>query len=136
MVINIMAATSRLGPRVIDELLNSGVPSEQIIASIRELDKAQFLKDRGISLRLADYENQDTLLEAFMDSDVLLLIPTLAHVENRIRQHNNAIQAAKKAQVNRVVFAGFMTASVDSKFAVAPFMLYAESKFLQTMWKN
>jgi NAD(P)H dehydrogenase (quinone) len=128
MKINIMAATSRLGQRIIDELLKSGVPSDRIIASVRDLKKAQFLADKGIALRLADYENKQTLLEAFKDTDVLLLIPTLAHVEDRIRQHYNAIQAAKQTQVQRVVFAGFMTASVDSKFAVAPFMLYAESK--------
>jgi NAD(P)H dehydrogenase (quinone) len=123
-----MAATSRLGLRVIDELLKSGVPSGQIIASVRDLEKAQYLADKGVSLRLADYEKKETLQDAFKDTDVLLLIPTLAHVEDRIRQHCNAIEAAKEAQVHRVVFAGFITASVDSEFQVAPFMLYAESK--------
>jgi len=128
MIVNVMPASSRLGQYVINELLKLGVTADQIVASVRNIEKAQFLADKGISIRLADYDKKESLQMAFKGTDVLLLIPTFAHVEERIIQHFNAIEAAKSAKIKRVIFAGFMTASLESKFEIAPFMLYAESK--------
>jgi NAD(P)H dehydrogenase (quinone) len=65
---------------------------------------------------------------AFQDTDVLLLIPTLAPVEHRVQQFFQALEAAKAAGVKRVVFSSFATAVPESKFYVSPFYMYAESK--------
>jgi NAD(P)H dehydrogenase (quinone) len=128
MITNVMPASSRLGRYVIDQLLKLGVRADQIIASVQNTEKAQFLADKGIKIRFADYNRKDTLQDSFKDTDVLLLISTFAKVEERILQHFNAIEAAKKTNVKRIVFAGFLATSLDSEFQVTPFMLYAESK--------
>lgn len=128
MKINIIGATGRLGSKVIEALLERGVGPSDLIASVRTPEKAAGHAERGLEVRRADYDDYDSLEEAFQGTDVLLLIPSTAAVEPRIQQHANAVRAAKAAGVGRIVFAGVATASPESLFEVAPFILYAESK--------
>jgi NAD(P)H dehydrogenase (quinone) len=128
MKINVMGATGQLGRKVIQKLLDQGARAQDLIASVRSLEKAKDLADRGVVIRHADYDDPASLLVAYQESDVLLLIPSLASIEPRIMQHNNALEAAKEAGVKRVAFTSFTAAKPDSKFFVATFMLYAESK--------
>lgn len=122
---NILGATGQLGRKVVGELLSRGVTP---IASVRHPEKAGDLADRGIEVRHADYEQPASLHAAFRDDEVLLLIPTTAAIEPRIQQHHNALEAARSAGIGRVVFASFMAATPESRFLIAPFLLYAESK--------
>jgi len=132
MIINVIGATGNLGSRVIDALLKQGAAPETLIASVRNPEKARPLAEKGVSVRLADYEDRESLVEAFADTDVLLLIPSSAAVEPRILQHHNAVTAAIEAGVQRIVFASFEAAEPTSQFLVAPFMLYAESTIRQS----
>lgn len=128
MKVNVIGATGQLGRKVIGELLKQGAVPTDLIASIRSPDKARDLAEQGVDVRRADYDDPPSLHEAFQGTDLLLIIPSLAHVEQRILQHFNALEAAKQSKVKRVVFASFMAATPTSKFLIAPFMLYAESK--------
>ncbi|REJ65675.1 MAG: SDR family NAD(P)-dependent oxidoreductase [Planctomycetota bacterium] len=125
MVINVTAATGQLGRKVVRELLDS---SDEIVATVRSPDQATDLANRDVEIRRGDYDEPESLHNAFRSTDVLLLIPSIAPVERRVQQHFNALQAAKEAGVTRVVFAGFMAAEPNSKFHIAPYLLYAESK--------
>lgn len=65
--------------------------------------------------------------QAFRSTE-LLLIPTLAPIEARVLQHSRAVDAARACGVGRIALASFFAAEPSSKFLIAPFMLYAESK--------
>lgn len=125
MIVNVTAATGQLGRRAVQALLDKSI---DVVATVRNPDKARGILGSGVTIRRGDYEAPETLVKAFADSDVLLLIPSAVPVEQRIRQHFNALQAAKQAGVKRVVFASFMAATPASRFDIAPFLLYAESK--------
>ena len=128
MKINVLGATGQLGRKVVQALLDGGAAPEDLIASARSPEKASDLAERGVDVRRADYDEPDTLREAFRDTDVLLLIPTSVPVEPRVLQHAHALEAAREAGVRRVAFASISAAEPTSVFLVAPFILYAESK--------
>lgn len=128
MKINVTAATGQLGTKAVHALLEQGVAADDIVVSVRSPQKADEFAQKGITVRHADYEKPDTLVTAFRDTDILLLIPSSAPVEPRVMQHYHALEAAKSTGVNRIVFASFMAATPTSKFLIAPFLLYAESR--------
>lgn len=133
MKINVLGASGQLGQKIVQALLDQGAAPEDLIASVRTVEKAAKLKEAGIEVRYADYDKPETLVEAFAGTDVLLLIPSLAMVEPRIIQHHNAVEAAKQAGVKRVAFSGLVSAAFpDSKFVITPFEQYAEIKLRQS----
>ncbi len=126
--INVFGATGGLGSRVVDALLGRGLPPEDLIACSRSPDKIQRFKHLGIDIRRADYEVPETLSGALEGTDVLMLIPSASDVEPRIVQHSNILDAARSARVKRVVLASSSAARMDSKFLIAPYLVYAESR--------
>jgi NAD(P)H dehydrogenase (quinone) len=47
-------ATGQLGQSVIENLLKR-VPADQIVASVRDPDKAAYLADKGVKVRRGDF---------------------------------------------------------------------------------
>ena len=125
MTVFVTAATGALGGKIVDRLTGGDAT---VIAGARNPDRADALRGTVAEVRRCDYDDPASMRTAFEGVDVLMLIPSLAAVEPRIRQHADTLAAAKAAGVNRVVFASFMAAEPDSRFHVAPFLLYAESK--------
>src|SRR5438132_12248633 len=101
MSIVVTAATGHLGTLVLDELLQR-VPAGQIVAVARDAGKAAPIADLGIEVRIADYNDPDTLAKAFDAGDTLLLISGLE--PNRREQHLAVIAAAKDAGVARIAY--------------------------------
>ena len=132
MKINVIGATGQLGGRVVKELLRQGGPDDRVIVSARNPAKARGLFEDRVEVRQADYDALDTMQSSFAGCDVAVLIPTFAPVEARIQQHAAALAAAKAAGVARVVFSSVSTATVESEFIVAPFIVYAECKLRQS----
>ena len=132
MKINVIGATGNLGRLIMEELLKQGAAPSDLIASVRTPEKAAFLAEQGIEVRRANYDDYESLEAAFQGTDVLLLIPSFAAAEPRVVQHGNAVHAAEAAGVKRLVFAGVSTATTESLFRIAPFILYAESKIRQS----
>jgi NAD(P)H dehydrogenase (quinone) len=128
-MINIMCAGGRLGLRVTQCLLNQGAAPNNLIASLRTPDKVKHLAELGVTVRHADYDDPDSLRSAYQGTEVLFLIPSSAPVEPRVRQHYNALEAAKQAGIKRIIFASSAPAGfLDSRFVITPFLLYAESR--------
>lgn len=118
-MIFISAATSQLGQHTIKTLLNKGIPASNIVAGIRDPQKAQSLKDLGLELRTFDYQQPETLEAALQGVEKFLLISS-GSFDNRQQQHLNAIQAAQKAGVQHIVYtsilnAGDMALAADHK---------------------
>jgi NAD(P)H dehydrogenase (quinone) len=93
-----------------------------IIAATRTPEKLADFKDRGVITRYADFEDPDSLSQAFQGVDRLLLISTDAINEpgQRIRQHRNAVKAAEQAGVSHVVYTSIINPGPDSPAFVAP----------------
>lgn len=128
MSINIAGGTGALGSRIVQSLLDQGAAPQDLIVSARNPAKAARFAELGVSVREADYTRPETLGPAFSDTDVLMLVPSMDHVEPRIVQHANAMSAANASGVKRVVITSFGAGRTDSKFLMAPYYLYAESK--------
>lgn len=117
MTIAITGATGRLGRLVISSLLESGVPASDLVAAVRSPEKAADLQALGITVRQADYNNLQTLVEAFDGVDRLLLISS-SEVGSRADQHRNAIDAASRAGVPWIAYTSILAAD-NSGMALA-----------------
>ena len=85
--------------------------------------KHKALKNKGITLRVGDYTNYDSLVSTFQGVDKLLLVSSSDRgpVENRTAQHLNVIRAAKEAQVEQIVYTSFMRKPGFEESAIAAF---------------
>ncbi|WJV64580.1 SDR family oxidoreductase [Pectobacteriaceae bacterium C52] len=110
-MIAITGATGQLGHLVINILLKT-IPPDQIIAAVRNPDKASELAAQGVIVRLADYNRPETLEAAFVGVDKLLLISS-SEVGQREKQHKAVIQAAKKAGVGLIAYTSLLHADTS-----------------------
>ena len=128
MTIAVLGAAGHLGRRIVAALLDRGIAPEDLCACVRTPDKAVGLWQANVVIRAADYDDPKSLVAAFADSEIVVLVPTFAPVEHRVGQYGNAVAAAVAAGVRRLVFVGFAAAQPNSRFLIAPFMLYAEAR--------
>jgi NAD(P)H dehydrogenase (quinone) len=106
----ITGASGHLGRLVVDQLLAAGEPAAQIVATGRDVDKLQDLARAGVTVRRADFADPATLDEAFTGADTLLLVSTTT-VGERFDNARNAIDAAARAGVSKVVYTSILNAS-------------------------
>jgi NAD(P)H dehydrogenase (quinone) len=109
MKIGITGATGQLGRLVVSKLKEK-VPANNIIALVRSTGKAA---DLGVEAREADYDQPETLETALNGIETLLLISS-SEVGKRATQHQNVINAAKKAGVKRIVYTSLLHADTTS----------------------
>jgi NAD(P)H dehydrogenase (quinone) len=102
MKVIVTGASGQLGRLVAEHLLDRLSPSEVILVSRRPHALADFA-DRGVEVRRGDFDEPDSLREAFAGGERMLLISTMA-VGQRFEQHRNAIEAAEAAGVQHVVY--------------------------------
>ncbi|OGX90991.1 SDR family oxidoreductase [Hymenobacter coccineus] len=116
----ITGATGQLGHATIQALLPK-VPPQEIVAVVRDPQKAAALSLLGVQVRQGDYNDPASFGAAFQGVDTVLLIST-SETENelRIRQHRQAIDAAQQAGVRHVVYTSITNPSPDSRFAASP----------------
>jgi NAD(P)H dehydrogenase (quinone) len=103
MSVVVTGATGHLGRLVVENLLDSGVPADQVVAVGRRTDVVADLRERGVQVRRADLADRGSLDEAFRGADAVLLVSG-TEVGRRVAQHANAIDAAKAAGVGRIVY--------------------------------
>jgi len=73
MKILVTGATGKLGSKVVESLLKS-IPTSDLAVSVRNPEKAEGLRARGIEVRQGDFDNPETLDNAFTGIDRLLII--------------------------------------------------------------
>ncbi|WP_345421061.1 SDR family oxidoreductase [Actinomycetospora chlora] len=114
----ITGATGHLGRLAVDALLRRGVPARNVIALVRDPDKAGDLAELGVGVRGADYDRPDTLGPALEGIERLLLVssPTPGR---RVEQHTNVIRAADAADVGHVVYTSILHAD-ETENVLAP----------------
>ncbi|MDI3295711.1 SDR family oxidoreductase [Janthinobacterium tructae] len=110
-MIVITGATGKLGQHVIASLLTS-VPAASIIAAVRNPAKAANLLALGVQVRQADYNDGASLDAAFKGATKILLISS-SEVGQRAQQHQNVIDAAKRASVALLAYTSVLRADTS-----------------------
>ncbi|PKB24753.1 SDR family oxidoreductase [Janthinobacterium sp. 64] len=110
-MIVITGATGNLGQHVIASLLTS-VPAANIIAAVRNPAKAANLAALGVQVRQADYNDGASLDAAFKGATKILLISS-SEVGQRAQQHQNVIDAAKRAGVALLAYTSVLRADTS-----------------------
>lgn len=105
MKIAITGATGQLGQLVVQQLKEKVSP-ENIVALARSAQKASEL---GVEIRVADYDQPDTLIQALTGIDTVLLI-SANEIGKRIQQHHAIIEAARQTGVKWIVYTSILHA--------------------------
>ncbi|WP_097870948.1 SDR family oxidoreductase [Streptomyces sp. rh34] len=106
MSIVVTGATGALGRLVVDALLTT-VPAAEVVAVVRDKERAAALAARGVELRIADYDRPESLAGAFRAGDRVLLISG-SEVGKRVPQHTAVVDAAKAAGVAQLAYTGVL----------------------------
>ena len=83
------------------------------MAAGRDTTKIKDLADRGVPVRVIDYDDPSTLDEAFRGAAKVLLI-SASEAGQRIRQHGHAIGAARRAGVGLVAYTSIANADTST----------------------
>ncbi len=106
----ITGASGHLGRLVVDQLLATGTPPAQIVATGRDVGTLAGLAQSGVVVRRADFADPSTLDDAFAGAEAMLLVSTTT-VGERFDNARNAIDAAARAGVSRIVYTSLVNAS-------------------------
>lgn len=110
-MIVITGATGQLGRLVIAELLKNTAASD-IVAAVRNPEKAKDLAALGVQLRQADYSQPAGWDAALQGADKVLLISS-NEIGQRAQQHRNVIDAAVRAGVKLLAYTSVLHADTS-----------------------
>jgi NAD(P)H dehydrogenase (quinone) len=109
MSIAIFGATGLLGSHVIDQLLERGVPVGDILALGRNTERLAELAVRGLHTAAVNLDDVDGTAATLPGVDKVLLI-SVSEPGQRIQQHANAIEAARRAGVQHLIYTSALQA--------------------------
>jgi NAD(P)H dehydrogenase (quinone) len=112
----VTAASGQLGRLTIEALLKR-IPASRIVAGMRDPSRGADLKTRGVTVVAADYNKPATLDAALKGIDRVLLISS-SELGQRVEQHRNVIDAAKRAGATLIAYTSVLRADT-SKLSVA-----------------
>jgi uncharacterized protein YbjT (DUF2867 family) len=113
-MIIVTGATGQLGRAIANRLLER-IPADRIGVSVRDPAKARDLADRGVRVRRGDFTEPSTLATAFVGATQVMLVSGPADPA----PHKDAIEAAKTAGAEHIVYTSHMAAAAPSLFAPA-----------------
>lgn len=87
----ITGSTGKLGTATINHLLKLTAPAN-IVALARDAAKGAHFAQHGVEVRVGDYNNKDSLVNALKGIHTVLLISGLE--QNRLEQHKLVIDLA------------------------------------------
>ncbi len=122
-MILVTGATGQFGSKTVDHLLKKGVNPSEISVLVRSATNALHLEEKGIKIKVGDYNDYDSMVKAFQGVDRLLLVSSNNReaIENRTKQHKNAIKAAKDTKVNHIIYTSFVRNSGFENSAISDF---------------
>lgn len=110
-MIVVTGATGQLGRLVIAALLKKTTASN-LVAAVRNVEKAKDLAALGVQVRHADYTQPATWDAALKGADKVLLISS-SEIGQRAQQHRNVIDAAKRAGVKLLAYTSVLHADTS-----------------------
>ena len=105
-MIAITGASGQLGRLIIQSLLKQ-VPASRLIALVRKPDSVADLAAQGVQVRQADYTQPDSLERALAGVERLLLVSS-SELGQRLVQHQNVVDAAKKTGVKLLAYTSLL----------------------------
>lgn len=116
----ITGVTGHLGNAAAEAFLQQKGASKLTVLS-RSHEKAKSWAERGVGVKIGDYNDYNSLVNAFKGVEKLLFVSS-NDLENRDSHHQNVIAAAKAAKVNHVIFTSFQYQSTaeDSPNGLMP----------------
>ncbi|PPK88444.1 NAD(P)H dehydrogenase (quinone) [Neolewinella xylanilytica] len=100
----ITGATGHLGGSVVDYLLERNGPGSLAVLSRHpDGNTTAGFRDRGLDVRIGDYDKPEELASAFDGIEVLYFVSS-SDVENRLKQHENVVSAAQRASVKHIIY--------------------------------
>ncbi|MDR0481187.1 MAG: SDR family oxidoreductase [Gallionellaceae bacterium] len=124
-MIVVTGATGQLGRLVIAELLKK-VPAANVVAAVRNIEKAKDIAALGVQVRHADYDQPASWDGALKGADKVLLISS-SEIGKRAPQHKAVIEAAARAGVKLLAYTSILRADTS------PLGLAAEHKATEAM---
>lgn len=115
----VTGATGALGRAIVQQLLTR-VPASEIVASVRDPEKARDLAERGVAVRRGDFTDAESLAQAFEGAATVLVVSVMAHGAAARQQHRTAIEAARAAGARRIVYTSQMGSNPASPFPPMP----------------
>ncbi|CAN7486363.1 SDR family oxidoreductase [Terrabacter sp. LjRoot27] len=112
MTLLVTGASGHLGRLVVEALLERATPAADVVAIARDPESVADLADRGVVVRRADYTDPASLDAAFVGVDRLLLVSG-SEVGQRVAQHANVIDAARRAGVGFVAYTSITRADTS-----------------------
>lgn len=113
-LIGITGATGQLGRIVVDQL-KQRLPADSLVALVRSPQKAAGL---GVTARAASYDDEASLQQALAGVHTLMFISS-SELGQRVAQHRNVVQAARRSGVQRIVYTSLLHAD-RSPLSLAP----------------
>jgi NAD(P)H dehydrogenase (quinone) len=129
-MILVTGATGHFGKSTIDFLLKNGTSPTNIVALVRAEEKAAELKSKGVVVRVGDYNNYASLVNAFNGVQKLLFVSG-SDIHSRLGQHKNVITAAKEAGVKHIVYTSFQG---RNETETSPLWVVAQSHLQTEVW--
>lgn len=111
-MIVVTGATGQLGKLVVEQLLET-VPAAQIVAVVRDPEKAQAFAQKGVQVRQADYSRSETLTAAFAGAEKVLLVSS-SEVGQRVPQHQAVTDAARAAGAKLLAYTSILNADAST----------------------
>ena len=115
----ITGATGQLGSQIVDQLLER-VPAETVGVSVRDVAKAASLAERGVRVRAGDFTEPASLAHAFEGAQKVLVVSASIRGSGAVAANRAAVDAARSAGAERILYTSHQAASKDSLFAAQP----------------
>jgi NAD(P)H dehydrogenase (quinone) len=115
-MIVITGATGQLGSLIVASLLER-VPAEAVGVSVRDPGRAADLAGRGVRVRRGDFSDPNSLADAFEGATQVLIVSANEIGGNAVDAHVAAIDVARAAGAERILYTSHQGASADSPFA-------------------
>lgn len=110
-MIVVTGATGQLGRFVIASLLKK-TAAANIVAAVRNVEKAKDFAALGVQVRKADYNQPTSWDAALKGADKVLLISS-SEIGQRAQQHRSVIDAAKRAGVRLLAYTSVLRADTS-----------------------
>lgn len=126
----VSGASGKLGRRTA-ELLLEARPAAELILVTRTPAAVADLAERGCDVRFGDYGEPDSLAEAYVGAERMLLISG-SDVEIRTEQHRAAIRAAAAAGVRHVAYTSGLEPQTPNPAVTSPSHLATEQALAES----
>ncbi|PWG00461.1 NAD(P)H-binding protein [Levilactobacillus bambusae] len=111
----ITAATGKFGQTAVNQLLQLVGPDDEVIAIVRDRDRASQKLPKSVTLREGTYDDETSMERALSDVDRVLFISSQPGGElPRSEQHQNMVTALSKADVKFVAYTSFPHAQAST----------------------